>query len=382
MKSLITYMQKLGLTKGQIWGLGIFLFFVVFGKIIAFDGYLVAFSDNGISVMSAIEEPNFGIRAPIPYSANSIDKNNRKTGPWDKQDVSNLYYRHWLGTDSIGRDILAGIIHGSYLAFLIGFVASLLALMIGSLMAYLSGYFGNTGIRIPIRFLWIGVLLILVNTYFLFYGNVRQIVIIISITVMTAYFLHKRKLKLKVSTPTWGFPLDIIVLRLIEVFKSIPALFLILVLLPILGKPSYWNVIWIIALTRWPTITRHLRAEILNVRKENFITAAQSSGLSDSRIFVKYILPLSISPLIIVTAFGISSAVLLESTLSFLGIGVPVDVVTWGGILKEARLHLNAWWLALFPGLCIYGLIYLFNSIGDRINDYVLKSNRQYEGPV
>ena len=372
-------MQKLGLTKGQILSLAVFFFFVIFGKIIAHEGYLVSYSEEGLQFMTTTENPDFGIKAPIPYSAHTIDKNNRKVGPFQKQNISNLYYRHWLGTDSIGRDILAGIIQGTYLAFLIGFVASFFALMIGSIMAYLSGYYGDTRVRVPNRYFWIWVLLIIILIYLLFYGNKFQILLILLSTVLIGYYLNKKKQGLKVSTSSWGVPFDILVLRLIEVFKSIPPLFLILVLLPILGKPSYWNVIWIIALTRWPTITRHLRAEILNVRKENFITAAQSTGISDGRIFMKYILPLSISPVIIVTAFGISSAVLLESTLSFLGIGVPVDVVTWGGILKEARLNLNAWWLAIFPGLCIYGLIYLFNSIGDRINDYVIRSNRQYD---
>ena len=102
-----------------------------------------------------------------------------------------------------------------------------------------------------------------------------------------------------------------------------------------------------------------------------FVQSAQGIGLSDWKIFKDNILPLAASPVIVASALGFAYAVLAESTLSFLGIGVPAEVVTWGSLLTEARRNFSSWWLAFFPGLMIYLVILLFNSIGDRLDDYV-----------
>lgn len=152
-----------------------------------------------------------------------------------------------------------------------------------------------------------------------------------------------------------------------------------LVVLALFRKASYGNIILIITLVKWPTVTRFLRAEILAIKEENYIRAAQAIGLPSWKIFKDSILPLAISPVIISCAFAFSSAILLESTLSFLGIGVPVDVTTWGSLLSEARVRSSSWWLAFFPGLMIFFSIFLFNSIGDRLNQY-LRGERMVGG--
>ena len=138
-----------------------------------------------------------------------------------------------------------------------------------------------------------------------------------------------------------------------------------------MGSPSVWKVIFIIALVRWPSVTRYLRAEVLKIKEMQFVQSAQGIGLSDWKIFKDNILPLAASPVIVASALGFAYAVLAESTLSFLGIGVPAEVVTWGSLLTEARRNFSSWWLAFFPGLMIYLVILLFNSIGDRLDDYV-----------
>jgi len=174
-----------------------------------------------------------------------------------------------------------------------------------------------------------------------------------------------------------AIPLDIIILRIIETLRSIPSVFLLLVLLALFSSPSIWNVVIVIAFLRWPTVTRHLRAEILKIRNEDYITSAKASGLSHFTIFKNYILPLTISPVIIVSAFGFASAILLESSLSFLGIGIPLDQVSWGSMLRDARLNLSLWWMALFPGLMIYFIILLFNNIGDSLTNRIQKLSNQ-----
>ncbi len=376
MKKLIS---KYAIKKNHSIAIVVFVFIALFHQIIANDKYIICKKSSSWSFFEKQELCEYGVRALIPYSSKTIDKDNRSVGPFDKQKVSSLYYRHWLGTDSIGRDVLAGLIWGSFIALVVGLVSSLLALLVGVLMAYLSGYIGDNGFKLLKTHFLILIPFSFVLTYYWIYASVSLKLVMFIMFVILIYCLNTYSKNQAIEKKRIGLPFDLIILRVIEVFKSIPNLFLILILLPLMGRPSYWNVVFIIAFLRWPIITRHLRAEILNVKNENYISSARSIGLSDKKIFLKYILPLTISPIIIVTAFGFSSAILLESTLSFLGIGVPLDQLSWGGILKEARYDFNSWWLAVFPGLCIFFLIYVFNSIGDTINDQLLRSNRAYE---
>ena len=134
--------NQLGLTKVQVYLLSIFVITGILCRYIANDNYLVC-NDNGLSLIVSTEKCSSGMRAPIPYSAQTIDKKNRSVGPFDKQDVSSLYYRHWLGTDLLGRDTLAGLIWGTNVALKVGFFASLLSLIIGIALGYLSGYIGD-----------------------------------------------------------------------------------------------------------------------------------------------------------------------------------------------------------------------------------------------
>lgn len=373
MKKLI---KKYGISRWQVALLSIFLFVALLNNFIANEKALLCKTSSGVTFFKDKNKCEWCISAPIPYSDNTLDHNNRRVGPFDSQNVESTFYRHWLGTDSLGRDILAGLIHGASLALFIGLLSSLLALFIGITMAYLSGYWGDSDYRISYRWAVVLIILGLISTFYLIYspGPIKWLWAIAPI--LAILYFKKITQKDSLTIKRVSIPFDMITLRLVELFRSIPDLFIILIMLPLMGKPSYLNIIIIIALVRWPTITRHLRAEILNIKKENFVLSAKAIGLSDWHIFTKYILPLTISPIIIVIAFGFSSAVLLESTLSFLGIGVPIDQLTWGGILKEARTDFNSWWLAIFPGLCIYFLIYLFNSIGDRINEQLIRSNK------
>jgi len=135
-------------------------------------------------------------------------------------------------------------------------------------------------------------------------------------------------------------------------------------------------VILVIAFLRWPVITRHIRAEILKLKEQKFILSSKAIGQKDWKIFKNHILPLCISPITILVAFGFSAAILTESTLSFLGIGIPIDQVTWGSMLSEARKSFQLWWLAVFPGLMIYFVIALFNSLGDSVSAYFQRSKK------
>jgi peptide/nickel transport system permease protein len=354
--------------------LSVFCFVAVFHNFLANDKYLLCYSSDGLESM-VIKDCQYAIRAPIPYSPSGLDRNNRSVGPFDHQEVPSLYFRHWLGTDNLGRDVLAGLINGSYIALFVGGISSLMALIIGIFFAYWSGFIGDHQFRITKMSMAFFMLLLIIVMFYGTYVNLAWRLLIFSIPFLALALFRKYSILQAPLKSQIALPFDIIIFRIIEIFKSIPNIFIILILLVLFRAPGYWNVILIIALLRWPVITRHLRAEILIIKNENYILSARSAGLSNPKIFFRYVLPLTISPIIIVTAFGFSSAILLESTLSFLGIGVPADQVSWGSLLKEARFDFSSWWLAIFPGFLIYLIIYLFNGIGDRISDSMLGSN-------
>ncbi|MCL4124683.1 UNVERIFIED_CONTAM: hypothetical protein GTU68_052451 [Idotea baltica] len=169
----------------------------------------------------------------------------------------------------------------------------------------------------------------------------------------------------------YGDDRDTIIVKLLEVFRAIPALFLIIALFSLIQYPSIWTVIFIIGVLRWGTMTRLLRAEIMHLKTENYIVSARIMGLSDRRILVSHIWPNAIGPMIVSACFYIGTAVLIEATLSFLGIGVPVNVVSWGNMLSASRSYIGAWWLALFPGLAIFLLILSVTIIGDRLRNHL-----------
>lgn len=220
--------------------------------------------------------------------------------------ISPLESDHFLGSDQLGRDILSGLIHGARISLSIGFVAVLIEVIIGVTLGALAGYFGG----------WV----------------------------------------------------DILISRIIELFLNFPTLFLILTIVSFLG-PSIFYVMIIIGLTSWMGIARLVRGEVLRVRNTEYVTAANSLGFGAVRTIVRHVLPNSVAPVLVSVAFGVAGAILLESTLSFLGLGVPLEVVTWGSTLNSSREAPFAWWLAIFPGLMIFLTVVCYNLIGDGLRD-------------
>ena len=164
-------------------------------------------------------------------------------------------------------------------------------------------------------------------------------------------------------------PVDIIVSRIIEVLECVPSLLLILSFVAIIEKPSIFIVMAIIGLTGWTGIARYLRAELLKVRSLEYIEAAQALGYPEWRIILRHAIPNALTPVLISVSFGIASAILTESGLSFLGIGVPPEQVTWGSMLSLARGYPQAWWIAIFPGFAIFISVTIFNLIGDGLTE-------------
>jgi peptide/nickel transport system permease protein len=134
--------------------------------------------------------------------------------------------------------------------------------------------------------------------------------------------------------------------------------------------PSIWTIMIALGLTTWTSEARYVRGEFLRIREMEFAHAARASGARDSRIIFRHLLPNALAPVLVSASFGVAYAILTESALSFLGLGVPLPTATWGSILASGRQFVeSAWWLALFPGVAIFLTVAAFNIIGDRFRD-------------
>lgn len=211
-----------------------------------------------------------------------------------------------LGTNDIGEDVFAKVIHGTRIALLVGFVSTGIAAVIGLLVGATAGYFGG-----------------------------------------------------------WT---DMFISRLIEVVMCVPALVLILAMIAILDSPTIWHTMVVIGVTSWTGIARLTRAEFLKLKQMEYVTAARSLGSNRRRIMFRHILPNALAPVMVPITFGIAAAILIESTLSFLGVGTPPKT-SWGRLLNEGKNNLPMWWLILFPGIAIFLTVLAYNVIGEGIQE-------------
>ncbi len=235
---------------------------------------------------------------PIPYSPSVPDIRGDVFEPPSRA--------HWLGTDGLGRDVAAGMLHGIRISLTIGLVVVVIQATVGIALGALAGYYGGIA--------------------------------------------------------------DLTLSRVIELMLAIPTFFLLLVVAATFPPSIYW-VMAILGLTGWVGIARFVRGEFLKVRAMDYVAAARSLGASDLRIMWRHVLPNAIAPVLVSMSFGVAGAILTESALSFLGIGVPAQLVTWGSILSVAQSNTTAWWLAVFPGAAIFITVLAYNLLGDGLRD-------------
>ncbi|OAS92761.1 ABC transporter permease [Achromobacter xylosoxidans] len=220
---------------------------------------------------------------------------------WPGQD-----HEFWLGTDTMGRDVAAGLAHGARVSLTVGVTAALLSLVIGIAIGAAAGYFGG----------WV----------------------------------------------------DVALMRVTELLQTIPA-FLLVVVIVAIARPSVTVIVLSIGVASWPVVARLVRAEFRTLRESEFVQAARSLGFSHARIALLEILPNALPPVIVTTSVLVANAILMESALSFMNMGDP-NAVSWGSMIGDAREMLRtAWYLAALPGVSIILTVLSLNLLGDALND-------------
>lgn len=332
-------------------------------------------------------EFDFAVFPPVPYSPlNQDEKNIHSVSPLGEQNVPSKRWFHWAGTDELGRDVLAGLIHGTKTAFTVGIVSMFISTLIGIFFGSLAGFFGDENFKMSRIRLWLNIIFFFIALFYAF--GVRSYALSDALSESLAKFLLQLVLSVVIFlaiiaaanllatllkripylSKQVSFPLDMVISRGIEILVCIPTFFLILLVLATIKKPNIYIIMVIIGLTSWTGIARYIRAELLRIRNLEYIEAAQALGYSSWRIMLRHAIPNALSPVLIAIAFGIASAILVESTLSFLGFGSG-DMITWGSLLSSARATPSAWWLAIFPGFAIFITVTVFNLIGEGLTD-------------
>jgi peptide/nickel transport system permease protein len=234
----------------------------------------------------------------VPQSYRTTDLPNRLKG---------MSKDHLMGTDHLGRDILSRVIWGSRISLSVGFVAAGVAVLLGTVIGAVAGYFGGR--------------------------------------------------------------IDDILMRFTEIVMSFPTFFLLITIVSVVER-SIFNIMLVIGFTSWPGLARMVRGQFLSLREQEFVTAARALGASNSRIIFKHILPNAMAPIIVSATLRIGGAILSESGLSFLGLGVPEPFPSWGSILNNGRTDLRrAPWITTFQGIFIFLTVLAFNYVGDGLRD-------------
>jgi peptide/nickel transport system permease protein len=279
-----------------------------------------------------------------------------------------------LGTDELGRDVFSRMIQGAWVSLTVGFVAVGIAVLIGILLGGISGYYGQNSMKVNQVFL--AVVLLLGGGLVLVGIRIPGVALLAVGLILVVFFRSWEKRAGKRAEAGWArflwmptFSIDTLIMRFVDIMLCFPSFFLILTVVALL-PPSIYNIMIVIGLTSWMGATRFVRAEFLSLRDQDFVTAARALGVGDWRIIFRHMVPNAIAPVLVSATIGIASAILTESALSFLGLGVPPPHATWGNILSDGKNYIfDAPWLTFVPGIAILIVVLSFNLFGEGLRD-------------
>jgi peptide/nickel transport system permease protein len=327
---------------------------------------------------------------PLPFLPQQLDLLHIYQPPFAWKVYSTGLPFHWLGTDHLGRDVLATVIYGCRTAFLLSIPAMVIATALGLLFGGLAGFYGNKTIKLSMLSLMLILITVSLAYYYSFY--IRQMpvaesvegksgvalivnwllfIVLVSAGIFLSSWINKK------TITKWHIylPIDQMVLKCIELLSSIPRIIFILCLAAY-TRPSLINLVLISGFTYWTEPARLIRAELLRIKTLNYIESARALGLADFYILIRHALPNSLSSIIVAATFGIAGLISLESTLSFLNIGMPADLASWGKMVASARNNFSAWWLVLFPGLTLCGTVLSLQSVSNWLVEKINPRNR------
>ena len=275
-----------------------------------------------------------------------------------------------LGTDELGRDVFARMLQGAWVSLTVGFVAVGLAVIIGVFLGGMSGYYGQSYIRLG------PVILVLLAIWAAVGWSSRSGVSLVTVAALAMFVIltmllrrRRRSYRLLSFLEAQLLSVDAVITSLIDIMLCFPSFFLILTVVALLPA-SIYNIMIVIGLTSWMGAARFVRAEFLSLREQDFVTAARALGVSDWRIIFRHMVPNAIAPVLVSATIGIAGAILTEAGLSFLGFGVPPPHATWGNILSDGKNYLfDAPWLTIIPGVAILVVVLSFNLFGEGLRD-------------